>query len=140
MQRAAFVEDMRKIQSKTYKVPEMQTIKNDHDLRNLRLEVPADAPCPLWGEWRCIFFVADMRAATRNQVFQWIRVEDHDGDVEWEFVPPKGMYRRFYDVVEYPHNQWGVPAFVSRGRGAVASIVGAGAWVLSRVWTLASVD
>lgn len=131
MQRAAFIEDTRRAQSETYEVPEWPTIKNDHDLRNLRLELPADAPpCPTWGKWRCVFSVIDMRAATRNQVLQWIRVVDHDGNVEWEFVPPKGWYRRFYDVVEYAHNQWGVPAFVSRGRGAVASAVAAGVCVL----------
>lgn len=44
--------------------------------------------------------------------------------------PPQGWYPKFYDVVEYPHNQWGVPAFVSRGRGAIASAVGAGVCVL----------
>lgn len=131
LQRASFVRWLRRNQSEKYDVPDWPTIRNDYDLRNLRLELPSDAPPrPTWGEWRCVFHVIDMRAATRNQVLQWIRVVDHYGLVWWEFVPPQGWYPKFYDVVEYPHNQWGVPAFVSRGRGAIASAVGAGVCVL----------
>lgn len=92
LQRASFVRWLRRNQSEKYDVPDWPTIRNDYDLRNLRLELPSDAPPrPTWGEWRCVFHVIDMRAATRNQVLQWIRVVDHYGLVWWEFVPPPGM-------------------------------------------------